>query len=152
MYITVLTSLSVDKGCGQQMLNIQNKKAFYSVEAVCHLCFRSVTGYSHIGIFTTWSAQQCAVEQHICGFPVSSTVILKDRVYLIPVLRMHFFVVDFAPLTSCGSQHSRALLAQNFQQMFDAESMMCAADPRHDDTSPPHSCSATKCRHKEVDE
>merc|ERR1712057_32653 len=56
----------------------------------------------------------------------------KLAVNLIPFPRLHFFMVGFAPLTSRGSQHERALTVPELtQQMFDAKNMMCAADPRH---------------------
>ena len=41
-------------------------------------------------------------------------------------------MTGFAPLTSRGSQQYRALTVPELtQQMFDANNMMCAADPRH---------------------
>ena len=56
----------------------------------------------------------------------------KIAVKLIPFRRLHFFMTSFAPLTSRGSPQYRALTVPELtQQMFDAENMMCAADPRH---------------------
>ncbi|GJZ16236.1 beta-tubulin [Tanacetum coccineum] len=56
----------------------------------------------------------------------------KLAVNLIPLPRLHFFMVGFAPLTSRGSQQYRALTVPELtQQMWDAKNMMCAADPRH---------------------
>jgi len=56
----------------------------------------------------------------------------KLAVNLIPFPRLHFFMTGFAPLTSRGSQEYRAItVADLTQQVFDANNMMCAADPRH---------------------
>lgn len=56
----------------------------------------------------------------------------KLAVNLIPFLRLHFFMIGFAPLTSRSTQQYRALTVPELtQQMFDAKNMMCAADPRH---------------------
>ena len=46
--------------------------------------------------------------------------------------RLHFFMIDFAPLTSRGSQVYRNLTVPELtQQIFDAKNMMCASDPLH---------------------
>ncbi|KAK4796113.1 hypothetical protein SAY86_028439 [Trapa natans] len=56
----------------------------------------------------------------------------KLAVNLIPFPRLHFFMVGFAPLTSCSSQALRApTIPQLTQQMWDPKNMMCAANPRH---------------------
>jgi tubulin beta len=56
----------------------------------------------------------------------------KLAVNLVPFIRLHFFMIGFAPLTSRGSQVYRALTVPELtQQMFDAKNMMCASDPRH---------------------
>jgi hypothetical protein len=56
----------------------------------------------------------------------------KLAVNLVPFIRLHFFMIGFAPLTSRGSQQYRALTVPELtQQMFDAKNMMCASDPRH---------------------
>jgi tubulin beta len=56
----------------------------------------------------------------------------KLCVNLVPFIRLHFFMIGFAPLTSRGSQQYRALTVPELtQQMFDAKNMMCASDPRH---------------------
>ena len=50
----------------------------------------------------------------------------------VPFPRLHFFMPGFAPLTSRGSQHYRALTVPELtQQMFDAKTMMPACAPRH---------------------
>uniref|UniRef100_A0A0A9ZGD5 Tubulin beta-2 chain n=1 Tax=Lygus hesperus TaxID=30085 RepID=A0A0A9ZGD5_LYGHE len=55
----------------------------------------------------------------------------KLAVNLVPFLRLHFFMIGFAPLTSRSSQQYRMLSVPELtQQMFDAKNMMCAADPR----------------------
>ena len=56
----------------------------------------------------------------------------KLAVNLVPFIRLHFFMIGFAPLTSRGSQQYRALTVPELtQQMFDAKNMMWASDPRH---------------------
>ncbi|KAJ8777765.1 hypothetical protein J1605_014220 [Eschrichtius robustus] len=55
---------------------------------------------------------------------------LAVNMVLFPCL--HFFMPGFAPLTSRGSQQYRALTVPELtQQLFDAENMMAACDPRH---------------------
>ncbi len=61
-----------------------------------------------------------------------SVAIKKSFLNLVPFIRLHFFMIGFAPLTSRGSQQYRALTVPELtQQMFDAKNMMCASDPRH---------------------
>lgn len=56
----------------------------------------------------------------------------KLAVNMVPFPRLHFFMPGFAPLTSRGSQHYRALTVPELtQQMFDSKNMMAACDPRH---------------------
>merc|ERR1712212_341824 len=56
----------------------------------------------------------------------------KLSVNMVPFPRLHFFMPGFAPLTARGSQQYRALTVPELtQQMFDAENMMAACDPRH---------------------
>jgi tubulin beta len=56
----------------------------------------------------------------------------KLSVNLVPFPRLHFFMPGFAPLTSRGSQQYRAITVPELtQQIFDAQNMMCASDPRH---------------------
>ena len=56
----------------------------------------------------------------------------KLAVNMVPFPRLHFFMPGFAPLTSRGSQHYKALtVPQLTEQMFDAKNMMVAVDPRH---------------------
>lgn len=56
----------------------------------------------------------------------------KLAVNMIPFPRLHFFMVGFAPLTARGAQAFRnSTVAELTQQMFDANNMMAASDPRH---------------------
>ncbi|GKA31083.1 tubulin beta-2 chain-like protein [Tanacetum coccineum] len=72
---------------------------------------------------------------------------------LIPLPRLHFFMVGFAPLTSRGSQQYRALTVPELtQQMWDAKNMMCAADPRHGRYLTASAIYRGKMSTKEVDE
>jgi tubulin beta len=51
---------------------------------------------------------------------------------MIPFPRLHFFISGFAPLTARKSEGFRALTVSELtQQMFDANNMMAACDPRH---------------------
>lgn len=50
---------------------------------------------------------------------------------MVPFPRLHFFVPGFVPLTSRGSQVYRNITVPSLvQQMFDANTLMCACDPR----------------------
>lgn len=56
----------------------------------------------------------------------------KLAVNLVPFPWMHFFITSFSPLTSWGTQQYKALtVPELYKQMFDANNMMCAVDPRH---------------------
>ncbi|RUS73182.1 hypothetical protein EGW08_019056 [Elysia chlorotica] len=56
----------------------------------------------------------------------------KLAVNMVPFPRLHFFVPGFVPLTSRGSQPYRAITVPDLtRQMWDANNMMCALDPRH---------------------
>jgi len=77
---------------------------------------------------------QLCLELHVhSDSQVNLTLTLeKLAVNLVPFIRLHFFMIGFAPLTSRGSQQYRALTVPELtQQMFDAKNMMCASDPRH---------------------
>ena len=51
---------------------------------------------------------------------------------MVPFPRLHFFVAGFAPLTALSSRAYRALTVPALvQQMFDANTLMAACDPRH---------------------
>ena len=56
----------------------------------------------------------------------------KLAVNLVPFPRLHFFMVGYAPLTSIGSKSFRSISVPELtQQMFDANNMMAASDPRN---------------------
>jgi tubulin beta len=56
----------------------------------------------------------------------------KLAVNLVPFPRLHFFMIGFAPLTARGAQQYRGVSVPDLaQQLFDANNMMQAADPRH---------------------
>ncbi|EEB08831.1 tubulin beta Nda3 [Schizosaccharomyces japonicus yFS275] len=56
----------------------------------------------------------------------------KLAVNMIPFPRLHFFMVGYAPLAAIGSHSFQAVTVPELtQQMFDANNMMVAADPRH---------------------
>ncbi|CAA2970940.1 Tubulin beta chain [Olea europaea subsp. europaea] len=54
----------------------------------------------------------------------------KLTVNLIPFPYLHFFMVGFAPLTSCSSQQYRAVAVPKLT-VWDSKNLMCAADPHH---------------------
>lgn len=56
----------------------------------------------------------------------------KLGVNMVPFPRLHFFVPGFAPLSAKGDTVFRATtVADLTAQMFDANNMMAACDPRH---------------------
>lgn len=79
---------------------------------------------------------------------------LKEMVTnLVPSPRLHFITPAFAPLTSRGSQQYRALtIPELTQQVFDANNMMTAVDPRHGKYLTGHATFRGRASIKEVDE
>jgi tubulin beta len=103
-------------------------------EALYDICFRTLKlttptygDLNHL-VSATMSGVTCSLR-----FPGQLNCDLRKlAVNLVPFIRLHFFMVGFAPLTSRGSQQYRALTVPELtQQMFDAKNMMCASDPRH---------------------
>ncbi|KAL0611552.1 beta chain [Plecturocebus cupreus] len=80
-------------------------------EALCDICFRTL--------------------KLLCP-PTLNSDLQKLAVNMVPFSHRHFFIPSFAPLTSQGSQQSRALTAPKLtQQMLDAKNKMAACDPHH---------------------
>ena len=103
-------------------------------EALYDICFRTLKlttptygDLNHL-VSATMSGVTCSLR-----FPGQLNADLRKlAVNLVPFIRLHFFMIGFAPLTSRGSQVYRALTVPELtQQMFDAKNMMCASDPRH---------------------
>jgi len=103
-------------------------------EALYDICFRTLKlttptygDLNHL-VSATMSGVTCSLR-----FPGQLNCDLRKlAVNLVPFIRLHFFMIGFAPLTSRGSQVYRALTVPELtQQMFDAKNMMCASDPRH---------------------
>ena len=103
-------------------------------EALYDICFRTLKlttptygDLNHL-VSATMSGVTCSLR-----FPGQLNADLRKlAVNLVPFIRLHFFMVGFAPLTSRGSQVYRALTVPELtQQTFDAKNMMCASDPRH---------------------
>jgi tubulin beta len=103
-------------------------------EALYDICFRTLKlttptygDLNHL-VSATMSGVSCSLR-----FPGQLNADLRKlAVNLVPFIRLHFFMIGFAPLTSRGSQVYRALTVPELtQQMFDAKNMMCASDPRH---------------------
>jgi tubulin beta len=103
-------------------------------EALYDICFRtlklSTPTYGDLNhlVSAAMSGVTCCLR-----FPGQlNSDLRKLAVNLIPFPRLHFFMIGFAPLTSRGAQQYRALTVPELvQQMFDANNMMCASDPRH---------------------
>jgi len=103
-------------------------------EALYDICFRtlklSTPTYGDLNHLVSF-----AMSGATCGlrFPgLLNGDLRKLAVNLIPFPRLHFFMIGFAPLTSRGSQAYRNLTcAELTAQVFTAQNMMCAADPRH---------------------
>ena len=102
-------------------------------EALYDICFRTLKlttptygDLNHL-VSATMSGVTCSLR-----FPGQLNADLRKlAVNLVPFIRLHFFMIGFAPLTSRGSQVYRALTVPELtQQMFDAKNMMCASDPR----------------------
>ena len=56
----------------------------------------------------------------------------KLAVNLVPFPRLHFFMIGFAPLSARGTRPYQMLTVPEVtRQMFSANNLMCAADPRH---------------------
>lgn len=103
-------------------------------EALYDICFRTLKlttptygDLNHL-VSNVMSGVTCSLR-----FPGQlNSDLRKLAVNLVPFIRLHFFIIGFAPLTSRGSQQYRAITVPEItQQMFDAKNMMCAADPRH---------------------
>ena len=103
-------------------------------EALYDICFRTLKlttptygDLNHL-VSAVMSGVTCSLR-----FPGQLNADLRKlAVNLVPFIRLHFFMIGFAPLTSRGSQQYRALTVPELtQQMFDAKNMMCASDPRH---------------------
>ena len=103
-------------------------------EALYDICFRTLKlttptygDLNHL-VSAVMSGVTCSLR-----FPGQlNSDLRKLAVNLVPFIRLHFFMIGFAPLTSRGSQQYRALTVPELtQQMFDAKNMMCASDPRH---------------------
>ena len=103
-------------------------------EALYDICFRTLKlttptygDLNHL-VSATMSGVTCSLR-----FPGQLNADLRKlAVNLVPFIRLHFFMIGFAPLTSRGSQVYRSLTVPELtQQIFDAKNMMCASDPRH---------------------
>ncbi|KAF7327133.1 Tubulin, beta 2B, isoform CRA-c [Mycena kentingensis (nom. inval.)] len=82
---------------------------------------------------TISSPASCLALPLACVSLVNSTHDLRKlAVNMVPFPCLHFFMTGFAPLTAHGSAQFRAVsIPELTQQMFDANNMMAASDPRH---------------------
>jgi len=103
-------------------------------EALYDICFRTLkltspvyADLNHL-VSATMSGVTCCLR-----FPGQlNSDLRKLAVNLIAFPRLHFFAISYAPLTSRSVQQYRNVtVAELVSQMFDANNMMCAADPRH---------------------
>jgi tubulin beta len=103
-------------------------------EALYDICFRTLRL-----VTPTYGDLNHIVSAAVCGttcslrFPGQLNCDLRKlAVNLIPFLRLHFFMIGFAPLVARGCRgYRQQTVSELTQQAFDAKNMMCAADPRH---------------------
>ena len=102
-------------------------------EALYDICFRTLKlttptygDLNHL-VSAVMSGVTCSLR-----FPGQLNADLRKlAVNLVPFIRLHFFMIGFAPLTSKDSQQFRSLAVKELtQQMFDAKNMMCACYPK----------------------
>ena len=123
-------------------------------EALYDICFRTLKlttptygDLNHL-VSAVMSGVTCSLR-----FPGQLNADLRKlAVNLVPFIRLHFFMIGFAPLTSRGSQQYRALTVPELtQQMFDAKNMMCALQIQDmEDTSLLLLCSEEECQPKKL--
>ena len=103
-------------------------------EALYDICFRTLKltnptygDLNHLVSLTMSGVTTCL------RFPGQLNADLRKlAVNMVPFPRLHFFMPGFAPLTSRVSQHYRLhTVAELTRQMFDANNMMAACDPKH---------------------
>lgn len=103
-------------------------------EALYHICFKTLKlqapeydDLNHLVSFGMSGVTACL------RFPGQlNSDLRKLCVNLIPFPRLHFFMIGFAPLCGQGGEAYRAVTVPELtQQLFDANNMMCACDPRH---------------------
>ena len=107
---------------------------FLDNEALYNICFRrlrlTTPRFSDLNYLVgpVLSGVTCSLR-----FPGQLNADLRKLcVNLVPFPRMHFFITAFAPLRARGSQANRSPSVPDLvEQVFDAKSMMLAADPRH---------------------
>ena len=102
-------------------------------EALYDICFRTLKlttptygDLNHL-VSAVMSGVTCSLR-----FPGQLNADLRKlAVNLVPFIRLHFFMIGFAPLTSRGSQQYRALTVPELtQQILDNKNMVCASGPR----------------------
>uniref|UniRef100_A0A7S1ESU4 Tubulin beta chain n=1 Tax=Timspurckia oligopyrenoides TaxID=708627 RepID=A0A7S1ESU4_9RHOD len=115
---------------------VENADAVFAIdnEALYEICFRTLKlsnpTYADLNklVSGVMSGITCSLR-----FPGQLNADLRKlAVNLIPFPRLHFFMIGYAPLTSVGNQGYTATNVHELtQQMFDANNMMAACDPRH---------------------
>ena len=102
-------------------------------EALYDICFRTlkITAPTYEDLNHLVSAAMSGVTFSL-RFPSQLNADLrKMAANLVPFIRLHFFMIGFAPLTSKDSQQFRSLTVKELtQQMFDAKNMMCSCYPK----------------------
>jgi tubulin beta len=124
-------------------------------EALYDICFRTLKlttptygDLNHL-VSAVMSGVTCSLR-----FPGQlNSDLRKLAVNLVPFIRLHFFMIGFAPLTSRGSQQYRCLTVPELtQQMFDPKNMMCASNPKNGRYLTAAAMFRGKMSTKEVDE
>ncbi|XP_017331080.1 tubulin beta-4B chain [Ictalurus punctatus] len=108
------------------ILSIEHLVECIDNEALYNICFRTLklTAPTYGDLNHLVSATMSGVTTWL------NADLRKLALNMVPFPRLHFFIPDFAPLTSRGSQQYPALTVPELtQQMFDARNMMAACDP-----------------------
>uniref|UniRef100_A0A2C9JU04 Tubulin beta chain n=1 Tax=Biomphalaria glabrata TaxID=6526 RepID=A0A2C9JU04_BIOGL len=114
---------------------IENTDQTYCIdnEALYDICFRTLklTNPTYGDLNHLVSITMSGVTTSL-RFPGQLNADLRKlAVNMVPFPRLHFFMPGFAPLTSRGSSQYRALTVPELtQQMFDANNMMAACNPK----------------------
>ncbi|CAF1551876.1 unnamed protein product [Adineta ricciae] len=117
-----------------QLLENSDETFCIDNEALYDICFRTLKlttptfgDLNHLAVTALCGATTCL------RFPGQLNADLRKlATNMVPFPRLHFFIPGFAPLTSRGNQPYRAVtVPELMQQIFDAQNLMAACDPRH---------------------
>ena len=105
---------------------VDNEALYYICNRTLQLTKPTYGDINHL-VSAVMSGVTCSLR-----FPGQLNADLRNlAVNLVPFIRLHFFMIGFAPLTSRGLQQYKALTVPELtQQMFNAKNMMCASNFR----------------------